>query len=133
MTPDDEQRPKGRPDYKVYRSRPRLSDRLRKRDLGSLREQGAEKDGPEMRRYRSGGGGGGFLRRLRRGGGGGGRRPWWKWVLYACGVWILISILAFMISAQIQTGKLSDEVIADLRQWILSGAPDPTFARSPLH
>jgi LCP family protein required for cell wall assembly len=118
MTPDDEQRPKGRPDYKVYRSRPRLSDRLRKRDLGSLRKQGAEKDGPEMRRYRSGGGGGGFLRGLRRGGGGGGRRPWWKWVLYACGVWVLISILAFMISAQIQTGKLSDAAKNEL-----SGGP----------
>jgi LCP family protein required for cell wall assembly len=118
MPPDDEQRPKGRPDYKVYRSRPRLSDRLRKRDLGSLRKQGAEKDGPEMRRYRSGGGGG-FFGRFRRGGGGdGGGRPWWKWVLYACGVWILISILAFMISAQIQTGKLSDAAKNEL-----SGGP----------
>ena len=58
MPPDDEQRPKGRPDYKVYRSRPRLSDKLRKGggDLGSLRKKG-DKRGPEMRKYRSGGGG----------------------------------------------------------------------------
>ena len=119
MPPDDEQRPKGRPDYKVYRSRPRLSDKLRKGggDLGSLRKKG-DKGGPEMRKYRSGGRGGGFFDRFRRRGGGGGGRPWWKWVLYACGVWILISILAFMVSAQIQTGKLSDEAKDEL-----SGGP----------
>jgi LCP family protein required for cell wall assembly len=115
MPPDDEQRPPERPDYKVYRSRPRLSDRLRKRELGDLKKE----SGGDMRRYR--GGGGGWRDRFRRGGskGDGGGRPWWKWALYAAGFWVLLSFVAFCISAQIQKGKLSDEAKA-----ALAGGPD---------
>jgi LCP family protein required for cell wall assembly len=115
MSPEGEQRPRKRPEYKVYRSRPKLSDRFRKSELKGLRDErerpGKSDDRGEMRRYRSGGGG---LGRLRRGGsgagrsGGGSRRPWWKWALIAAGVWILISCIAFAVSAQIQTSKLDD-------------------------
>ncbi|MFN2612687.1 MAG: LCP family protein [Solirubrobacterales bacterium] len=114
MSPQGEQPPrKKRPEYKVYRSRPKLPDRLRKdSDLEGLRSERQKKraaggDG-EMRRYRSGGGG--ILQRFRRDGGrgGAGGRPWWRWALIGAGVWILISFLAFAISAQIQKTKLDD-------------------------
>src|SRR5215210_1531010 len=84
------------PDYKVYRSRPGLLSRLRKPDLGSLRErmrrgEGAPGERPER--------------------GTAGPRPAWRRVLrwVAIGVlgWILISFLAFAISAQIQKFKLA--------------------------
>jgi LCP family protein required for cell wall assembly len=105
--------PKKRPEYKVYRSRPKITDRLRRRkpDLEGLRSERQKNrpkgDDGEMRRYRSGGGA--FDRFRREGGGGkGGGRPWWQWALIGAGVWILISFLAFVISAQIQTTKLDD-------------------------
>lgn len=111
MSEQGDQKPRGRPEYKVYRSRPKLSDRLRNRDVQSLRKQPSKRGGggDDMRRYRSGGGGGGFRDRFRRKRGNGGRRPWWKWVLIAAGIWVLISFLAFVLSAQIQTGKLSSK------------------------
>ena len=97
--PGDEQgRPDqqgGRPDYKVYKSRPGLLSRLRSTDLDSMRE------------------------RLR------GRRPaapqppsegrrWLRWILIAIGAWILISFLAFAISAQIQRFKLESGATKEL-------------------
>jgi len=87
------------PDYKVYRSRPGLLSRLRKPDVGSLRDrmrrrQGAPGEPPE----------GGPAR----------PRPAWrrvlKWVALAALAWILISFLAFAISAQIQKFKLADGI-----------------------
>ncbi len=87
------------PDYNVYKSRRRLVDRIRKPDLSGLPGR-------------------------RKGGGGDEKpptplvspdeRPWWrralKWVgLFALG-WILLSFLAFAISAQIQKGKLANGV-----------------------
>jgi LCP family protein required for cell wall assembly len=96
---DGGEKPPERPDYTVYRSRPRLRDRLRKPDLQALRE-----------------------RALRRRGAGKGakptrapvERPWWKralkWAGIAALVWILLSFVAFAISAQIQKSKLADGV-----------------------
>ncbi|HET8975541.1 MAG TPA: LCP family protein [Solirubrobacterales bacterium] len=95
-----------RPDYKVYRSRPRLRDRVRKPDLAALRrERGA------------GGGRGSSLRD--RISGGDGRRHWLRWVLVAILGWILLSFVAFAISAQIQKGKLDDDA-----KEALAGGPD---------
>jgi LCP family protein required for cell wall assembly len=86
------------PDYTVYKSRPRLIDRIRKPDLSSL------------------------TGRLKRGGGDdSGKppkppadRPWWRTALKWFGIfvvgWILLSMLAFAISAQIQKGKLADGI-----------------------
>jgi LCP family protein required for cell wall assembly len=91
--------PPGRPDYKVYRSRPGLLSRLRAPDLGKLRERARGKgpgrgDGAEP---------GKETRRA--------RPPWrrvLKWVGIAVLVWILISFIAFEISSQIQRSKLAD-------------------------
>ena len=95
--PEESRTPEGpspdRPDYKVYRSRPSLRDRLGKPDLDKLR------------RERGGGGGGGWRERFFSGGG---WRRWLRWVAIAVGAWILISFLAFAISAQIQKGQLDD-------------------------
>jgi LCP family protein required for cell wall assembly len=93
-----------RPDYKVYRSRPGVRDRLRKPDMAGLRK---------MR----GSGGGGSLRD-RLSGGGGGRR-WLRWVLIAVFGWLLLSFITFAVSAQIQKGKLDDSA-----KEALAGGPD---------
>jgi LCP family protein required for cell wall assembly len=85
------------PDYTIYKSRPRLIGRIRKPDLSSLTD------------------------RLQRGGGDRPRpptvkaeRPWWRTGLKWFGIfvvgWILLSLLAFAISAQIQKSKLADGV-----------------------
>jgi LCP family protein required for cell wall assembly len=95
--------PKGggeRPDYKVYRSRRGLS-RLPKPDLSSLRDK-----------LPGGGGGdpkpsGSRMPKLPRSSGEGGR-PWVRWILIAIFGWILLSFIAFAISAQIQKSKLAD-------------------------
>jgi LCP family protein required for cell wall assembly len=105
--PGDQRRggePEGGPDYKVYRSRPRLTDKLRRPDVSGLAD------------------------RLRGGRGGGEKppkrpatpseRPLWrrvlKWVAIAALAWILLSFLAFAISAQIQKGKLADGITEEL-------------------
>jgi len=87
--------PKGKPEYTVYKSRPGIRDRFRKPDMQSLRR---ERRGP----------GGGFRDRLRTLLGGGGGRRWLRWILIGAGAWLLISFLAFALSAQIQKGKLPD-------------------------
>jgi LCP family protein required for cell wall assembly len=98
MSPSDEGGPPERPDYKVYRSR--RGPRLSKPDFSSLRDRARrgrrdrredeprlDVPGPERR-----------------------RGAWW-WLrrigLVALG-WLLLSALAFGISAQIQKGKLAD-------------------------
>ncbi len=93
-----------RPDYKVYRSRPGLRDRMRKPDLAALR------------RERGAGGGRGLRGRIS---GGEGRRRWLRWVLVAVLGWILLSFVAFAVSAQIQKGKLDDSA-----KNALAGGPD---------
>ncbi len=122
------EKPRGRPEYKVYRSRRRFGGRSRKDPISDLREDRPSKEGKDdaekardlgdMRVYRSRRGAG--LRRglkterpgkkpskpkLSRDGEG---RPWWKLALIGAGVWILISIVAFGVSAQIQKTKLPD-------------------------
>jgi LCP family protein required for cell wall assembly len=89
-----------KPDYKVYKSRPSLRDRFRKPDLAGLR-----------RERRSGG--------LRDRVSGGRGRRWLRWVLIAIAGWILISFIAFAVSAQIQKGKLPDSA-----KDALEGGPD---------
>jgi LCP family protein required for cell wall assembly len=92
-----EQERKEPPEYTVYRSRPRLIDRIRKPDLSAL------------------------TGKLKRGGDGEAKppkppsdRPWWRTGLKWFGIfvvgWILLSLLAFAISAQIQKSKLADGV-----------------------
>jgi LCP family protein required for cell wall assembly len=106
MPDDGEQRPSEPPEYNVYRSRRGLLSRLRSADLSSLRERaklpsrrpkGDPDDGDDKRRPR----------RPRP------PRTWvrktLKWVGLAALGWILLSFLAFAVSAQLQSFKLSGE------------------------
>lgn len=99
MSPADEGGPPERPDYKVYRSR--RGPRFGKPDLGSLREKvsGPKRpgDGDEPKAPRAPGETSTARRVL-------------KWVGIAALGWILLSFLAFAISAQIQKSKLADGV-----------------------
>jgi LCP family protein required for cell wall assembly len=95
------QGPSGPPEYRVYRSRKGLISRLRAPDVSSLRNRA-------RRSYR----------RLGRGGPKAEDRPptaarplarrALKWVGIAAGVWVLVSFLAFAVSAQLQEWKLAD-------------------------
>jgi LCP family protein required for cell wall assembly len=105
MTPDGEQRPpeppEYEPEYKVYRSRRGLFSRLKGADLSSLRERAKL---PSWRRRRDEEPG---LPPPQRG-----RitpRRVVKWVALAVLGWILLSLIAFGVSAQIQSFKLSGE------------------------
>jgi LCP family protein required for cell wall assembly len=94
MPESDEQRPSAPPDYKVYKSRRGFLSRFRKPDLSSLRERGRRGDGkpePDARRPRITG------------------KRVLKWVGIAALGWILLSFLAFAVSAQLQAFKLSGE------------------------
>ena len=92
MPPVDE--PEGAPEYRVYRSRKPL---LRKRGggdrdaLARLRADGDRADKAEPR----------GARRLTRG-------RVIRWILLAVLGWIVLSVLVFLVSAQIQQGKVSD-------------------------
>jgi LCP family protein required for cell wall assembly len=102
MPDDGEQRPSGPPDYKVYRSRGGLLSRLRSADLSGLRERaklpgkrpGGKREPDEGRRPRA------PRPRVKR---------VLKWVGIAALGWILLSFLAFAVSAQLQSFKLSGE------------------------
>jgi LCP family protein required for cell wall assembly len=105
MSPDGEQRPpeppEYEPEYKIYRSRRGLFSRLKGADLSSLgdrarlpswRRRKREEPGmPPPQRGRV------TPRRIV------------KWLALAALGWILLSLLAFAVSAQIQSFKLSDE------------------------
>jgi LCP family protein required for cell wall assembly len=102
MPDSGEQRPSGPPDYKVYRSRKGLFSRLRSADLAGLRERAKlpgkrsgkdrePRDGSPIRPSRT------ALKRVL------------KWVGIAALGWILLSFLAFAVSAQLQSFKLSGE------------------------
>jgi len=102
MANDGEQRPSGPPDYKVYRARRGLFSRFRKPDLSGLRERDwrgpklpKRSDRPERERD---------PRRLRPG-----ARRALKWVGLAALGWVLLSFLAFAVSAQLQAFKLSGD------------------------
>jgi LCP family protein required for cell wall assembly len=89
--PDDRERPQ----YTRYRSRPRLLEGLRR---------GPE---PEFR------GVGGVREERRRRIGRAGRKPWTprrviKWIALAILGWIALSVVLFLVSAQIEQGKVSD-------------------------
>src|SRR3954453_8078094 len=83
------------PEYNVYRSRPSLRDRIGKPDLSGL---GA--------RFGRGGGD-----KPPKPVGQPGDRPLWRRILKWAGVfalaWIALSFVAFMVSSQIQKGKLA--------------------------
>jgi LCP family protein required for cell wall assembly len=105
MTPDGEQRPpeppEHEPEYKIYRSRKGLFSRLKGADLSSLRDRArlpSRKPRKEREPRRPGAPRAPFnVRRVL------------KWVGLAALAWILISFVAFGISAQLQSFKLSGE------------------------
>jgi LCP family protein required for cell wall assembly len=92
--------PTGPPEYTVYKSRRGILSRLRSPDVSSLRERA-------RRSYRRIGRGGPKVedqpstapKPLLRGA--------LKWIGIAAGVWVLISFLAFAVSAQLQEFKLA--------------------------
>jgi len=101
MSPDGEQRPPEPPEYKVYRSRRGLFSRLKGADLSGLRDRAKLPSWRRRKREEPGlpppGRGRVTPRRVL------------KWVGLAALTWILISFVAFGISAQIQSFKLSGE------------------------
>ena len=106
MPTDGEQQPSGPPDYKVYRSRKGLLSRFRPPDLSGLRERTPRAPKWWRRKRRP--------RRDEQPELPGRRRRWsakrvLKWVGIAALGWILLSFLAFAISAQLQSFKLSGE------------------------
>jgi LCP family protein required for cell wall assembly len=105
MSPDGDQRPpqppEDQPEYKLYRSRRGLFSRLKGADLSGLRDRARlpswrrrKRDEPGMPPPQRG--------RIT-------PRRVIKWVALAALGWILISLLAFAVSAQIQSFKLSGE------------------------
>jgi LCP family protein required for cell wall assembly len=84
-----------RPEYKVYRSRPGPLSRLRAPDLASLRERlrprkpGEKRPSPVAPEPER-------------------KRPWLRWIGIAVVAWLLLSLLTFAVSAQIQKSKLDD-------------------------
>ena len=99
-----EQQPPGPPEYKVFRSRRGLLRRLR--ETRPLRACGSAESEPPKRpgagRPRAG-------RERRRGRRGADARRALKWVGLAALGWILLSFLAFAVSAQLQAFKLSGD------------------------
>jgi LCP family protein required for cell wall assembly len=105
MTPDGEQRPpeppESQPEYKVYRSRRGLFSRLKGGNLSGLRDRARLPSWRPRKREEPG-----TLPPER------GRvtpRRVLKWVGLAALAWILFSFVAFGVSAQIQSFKLSGE------------------------
>ncbi len=105
MTPDGEQRPpeppRNEPEYNVYRSRRGLFSRLRSADLSGLSDRARLPSWRRRKREEPG------TRPPERG-----RvtpRRVLKWVALAALGWILLSFLAFAVSAQLQSFKLSGE------------------------
>src|SRR5919106_6450801 len=84
-----------KPEYPVYRSRPSLRDRIGKPDISKLRDRLRRDRGPAEPSAPA-------------------EKPSWKrigkWAGIAALAWILISLLAFGISAQIQKAKLADGI-----------------------
>lgn len=92
----------GEPEYSVYKASRNPLAKLREQRLGSVRERlGALR------------GGDGGERRSREPG----ERPAWRrflrWAMIGAGLWLLLSVVLFAISAQIQKGKLDGDT-ADL-------------------
>jgi LCP family protein required for cell wall assembly len=112
VPPEDPEEPEGRPEYRVYRSRKQLLPRRGGSDrdeLRRLRSDGAPppagEPGRDPRRSLPG------LPRRRRRRGPRERVSGWRivrWVLLAVSAWIALSVLVFLVSAQIQQGKVYD-------------------------
>jgi LCP family protein required for cell wall assembly len=84
------------PDYTVYKSRPSLRDRIRKPNLSGLGDRFGGGDKPPKAPGKPGDGWN--WRRIG------------KWIGIVALGWLVLSFLAFAISAQIQKGKLADGV-----------------------
>src|SRR5688500_18941525 len=95
--PPDKPEPPERPEYTGYKSRRGLLDRFRKPDLSKLTDKVKRGDRPPSEPKPPAEPS---------------ERPGWrrilKWVGLAALGWIVLSFLAFAISAQIQKGKLVD-------------------------
>ncbi len=105
MSENGEQQPSGPPEYKVYRSRKGLLSRLRSPDLSGLRERTPHAPKPWRRKKRD---------RPEQPDSPGPARRWTgkrvlKWAGLAALCWIGLSFLAFAVSAQLQSFKLSGE------------------------
>ncbi len=102
MPENGEQQPDGPPDYKVFRQRRGIFSRLRKPDLAGLSDFRSRPPKPPGGRDRG---------RSRHGlpkPGSRGRRVL-KWVGLGALGWVVLSFLAFAVSAQLQSFKLSGE------------------------
>jgi LCP family protein required for cell wall assembly len=110
-----------KPEYKVYRSRPRLPGRREEEGAAAVRELRAPREAPagaplvappQRRRLR--------LPRLRRSAPGPPRRRRLtpgrvlRWLLAAVVVWVLVSAVLFIVSAQLQRGDLAARVSPEL-------------------
>jgi len=97
--------------YTRYRAKPRgLRERLRGEDAGLDELRGAGAPPPR----------GGRRLVRRRGSGGAPRRPVTprrvlRWIALAIGFWLLLSFVLFLVSAQIERGKVSDAAKTELR------------------
>ncbi|HEY5051889.1 MAG TPA: LCP family protein [Solirubrobacterales bacterium] len=107
MANDGEQQPSESPDYKVYRSRRSLKSRLRTPDLSGLREKAKRSSKRSDKGDRPGEDRFSPPRRWT------GKRVA-KWVGLAALGWIVLSFLAFAVSAQLQTFKLSGDASSAL-------------------
>src|SRR3954447_2105982 len=114
MTPRSTTRPRYMPDqdnepqYTLYRSRPKLPWRKDTDGLEGLREPAKEEPKPKRRLWP-------FRRRERRPG----RRRLTPgrvlaYLALAVGAWLLVSLVIFLISAQVQSAKISDAADAQL-------------------
>jgi LCP family protein required for cell wall assembly len=105
--PEDPEGPKGEPEYRVYRSRKPLLGRREgggESALAKLRSERAPKQANGPRREISG-------RRVA------------KWVATFVACWIALAVVAFLISAQIQQGKVGDQT-----NELLGGAGYPLWS-----
>lgn len=148
MSHDGNKSDPDRPEYRVYRSRRRILPRPGGSGIDSLRNRSrSRRDRPEERpddrqnlpyevhggdrRYRpprDGSSREGGWRPWRRRSPGYGRprrrRGWLRWILIAAAGWVTLSMLAFAVSSQIQSMKLSGEGKAALNgnPWLLGSA-----------
>ena len=108
MAENGERQPSEQPDYKVYRSRRGLLSRFRSADLSGLRERvkPGRKDGDREGRKAPPLAKPGEERPL-------GKRVL-RWVGIFAAAWILLSVVAFAVSAQLQKWKLADDAKAAL-------------------
>ena len=99
MAPDESPGRPERPDYKVYRARRGVFSRLRAPDLSALRRKtSGQQKAPRGEKAPKPKPQGWTWKRVL------------KWAGIAAGGWILLSIVLFMVSAAIQSGKLANPV-----------------------